>query len=69
MPTRKQLEEADRLINQFDWAKYDAMTDEEIQAHWSFDPDMAWPSEEELAEFDLVVPAKSRRNPPEQAAE
>ena len=69
MPTKKLLEEADRLLNQFDWAKYDAMTDEEIRAYWASDPDMTWPSDEELAEFDLIIPAKSRRKPGRQAAE
>ena len=68
MPTREQLEGADRLIKEFDWSKYDATTDEEIRQTWAWDPDMTWPSEE-LAEFDLVIPAKSRRKAPPQAAE
>ena len=54
MPTKKQLEEADRLAKTIDWAKYDAMSDEEIRAHWAWDPDMVWPTEEELKEFVLV---------------
>ena len=72
MPTKKQLEEADRLLSQFDWAKYDAMSDEEIRAHWAWDTDMAWPTDEELKEFVVVrgeealrlpgdLPAKTKR--------
>ena len=61
MPTKKQLKEADRLLKEFDWAKYDAMSDAEIRRHWAWDKDMTWPNEKELAEFDLVIPAKSRR--------
>lgn len=67
MPTKKQLEEAERLAREFDWAKYDAMSDEEIRTHWAWDKDMAWPTEAELAEFKLVTPAKGRRKPPEAA--
>ncbi|WP_126396575.1 hypothetical protein [Blastochloris tepida] len=37
------------------------MTDEEIRQAWAWDPDMTWPTDEELAEFDLVIPAKARR--------
>lgn len=69
MPTKKQLEEADRLAKTVDWAKFDAMSDEDIRAHWAWDKDMTWPTDEELAEFDLVIPAKSRRKPPKEAAE
>jgi len=71
------LEEADRLAKQVDWAKYDAMSDEEIRAHWAWDPDMTWPTEAELAEFKLVpatkappgkaASANTRRKPPEAA--
>jgi len=67
LPTKKQLEEADKAIQNFDWAKYDAMSDEEIRAHWAWDKDMTWPTEAELAEFDLVIPAKARRKPPKAA--
>lgn len=61
MPTKKQLEEADRLAKTVDWEKFRAMSDEEIRAHWAWDKDMTWPTEAELAEFDLVLPAKARR--------
>jgi hypothetical protein len=69
VPTKKQLEEAERLAKTIDWAKFDAMSDEEIRAHWAWDKDMTWPTDAELAEFDLVIPAKSRRKPPKEAAE
>lgn len=61
MPTKKQLKEADRLAKTIDWSKYDAMSDAEIRRHWAWDKDMTWPTAKELAEFDLVIPAKSRR--------
>ncbi|NJL07013.1 MAG: hypothetical protein HC900_01185 [Methylacidiphilales bacterium] len=61
MPTKKQLEEADRLLKTFDWSKVDAMTDAEIIAAAKADPDSSLPTDEELAEFDLVIPAKARR--------
>ena len=54
MPTKKQLEAADEALKRIDWAKYEAMSDEEIRAHWAWDPDMVWPTEEELKEFVLV---------------
>jgi len=69
VPTRKQLEVADRILSEFDWTRYDVMTDEEIRAHWRSDPDMTWPSEKELAEFDLVIPAESRRKRHTEGAE
>jgi hypothetical protein len=69
VPTKKQLEEADRAFKRIDWAKYEAMSEEELRAAWAWDPDMTWPTDEELAEFDLVIPAKSRRKPPKEAAE
>ena len=67
MPTKKQLQEADRLAKTIDWAKFDSMTDAEIRRHWAWDKDMTWPNEKELAEFDLVIPAKSRRKAPKAA--
>ncbi len=69
MPTKKQLEEADRAIAQVDWEKLRAMSDDEIRAAWAWDKDMTWPTDEQLANFDLVIPAKSRRKPPTEAAE
>lgn len=69
MPTKKQLEEADRMAATIDWSALTAMSDEEIYKKWSSDADTTWPSDKELAEFDLVIPAASRRKPPKEAAE
>lgn len=69
MPTAKQLREAEELLAAFDWSKVDAMSDDEIIAAAKSDPDSALPTDAELAEFDLVIPAKSRRPPPKEAAE
>lgn len=69
MPTKKQLEEADRIAATFDWSKIDALTDEEIIARAKADPDCTLPTDEELAQFDLVIPAASRTKPPKEAAE
>ncbi|RLP75817.1 hypothetical protein D9R14_16115 [Xanthobacter tagetidis] len=63
------MEEADRAIQEVDWEKLRAMSDDKIRAAWAWDKDMTWPTDEELAEFDLVIPAKSRRKPPKEAAE
>ena len=64
MPTKKQLKEATRIAKEFDWSKVDALTDDEIIAAAKADPDSSLPTDAELAEFDLVIPAKSRRKPP-----
>ena len=69
MPTRKRLDEANRLLADFDWSKVDALTDEEIIEAAKADPDSSLPTDQELAEFNLVIPAKSRRKPPQEAAE
>ncbi|MDR6954011.1 hypothetical protein J2X65_003378 [Ancylobacter sp. 3268] len=69
MPSRKQFEESERLLRGFDWSKVDAMTDEQIIEAAKADPDSSLPTDAELAEFDLVIPAKSRRKPPKEAAE
>lgn len=68
MPTNKQLEEADRLAKMVDWSKVGTKTDAEITAAAEADTDTALPTDAELAQFDLVIPARSRRTPP-QAAE
>ena len=68
MPTKKQLDEADQLAKTVDWEKLRAMSDDEIRAAWAWDKDMTWPTEAELKEFKLI-PAKSRRKPPSEAAE
>ncbi|WP_375458031.1 hypothetical protein [uncultured Enterovirga sp.] len=69
MPTEKQLAEAERLLREFDWSEIDKMSDDQIRAAWAWDKDTVWPTDVELAEFDLVIPAKSRRPPPKEAAE
>jgi hypothetical protein len=69
MPTKKQLEEADRAALAVDWERLRSMSDEEIRQAWAWDPDMTWPTDKELEEFKLVTPAKSRRKPPKEAAE
>ena len=68
MTTKKTRREIEREVDKFDWSKVDALTDEQIIAAAKADPDALLPTEEELANFDLVIPAKSRRKPP-QAAE
>lgn len=62
-------EEIEREVARFDWSKIDALTDEEIIARAKADPDCVLPTEAELAEFDLVIPAASRRGKPPRAAE
>ena len=57
------------MLADFDWSKVDALTDDEIIAAAKADPDCSLPTDEELAEFDLVIPAKSRGLPPREAAE
>jgi hypothetical protein len=69
VPTKQQLDQADRLLAGFDWSAIDAMSDQELKAAWAWDKDTVWPSDDELAQFDLVIPAKSRRPPPKEAAE
>jgi hypothetical protein len=61
VPTKKQLAEAERIAKTIDWSKLDALTDEKIIASAKNDPDTSLPSEQELADFDLVIPAKARR--------
>jgi hypothetical protein len=55
------------LAKAVDWKELDALSDEEIRRRWAWDKDMSWPSEKELRQFDLIVPAKSRKSA--QAAE
>lgn len=62
MPTREQLAAADEAADTVDWKRLASMTDEEILAEWACDPDMTWPTEDELAAFELVrSDAGSRR--------
>lgn len=74
MSSHKPSKESERLLHDFDWSKVDALTDEQIIAAAKADPDSSLPTDEELAEFDLVIPAKARREkqqrkPPKEAAE
>jgi hypothetical protein len=43
------------------------MSDKAIEKAWVWDRDMTWPSDKELAKFDLVLPAKRRRKAPKAA--
>lgn len=61
MSSHKPSKEAERLLRAFDWSKVDALTDEQIVAAAEADADTVLPTEAELAEFDLVLPAKARR--------
>lgn len=54
MPTKKQLEDADKAAAKVDWAKLDAMTDEEIEAAARSDPDNPPLTDEELKGMRLV---------------
>lgn len=69
MQPKRTIDDIRREAAQFDWSKVDALTDEEIIAAAKADPDSALPTEAELAEFKLVVPARSRRPTPKEAAE
>lgn len=69
MPTKKQLAEASRLLADFDWSGVDRLTDEQIIEAARSDPNSSLPSDDELARFDLVIPAKSRGAASEAAAE
>lgn len=69
MPTKKQLAEANRLLADFYWSEVDGLTDDQIIEAARTDPNSSLPSDDELARFDLVIPAKSRRRTPKEAAE
>jgi hypothetical protein len=57
------LDTAKRLVKDFDWSKVDALTDAQIAAAAKADPDSALPGKDELSEFDLVIPTRSRKPP------
>jgi hypothetical protein len=61
VPTKKQLEEAAEAMKQVDWAKIDAMTDEEIEAAARSDPDNPPLTNEELAQMRRVTPRRSKK--------
>lgn len=57
MPTKEQLEAANRALKDVDWKKLDAMTDDEIDAAAEADPDNPPLTDEELASAWRVKPA------------
>ncbi len=61
MPTQKQLDEAHRLWKLLDHDAIKALTDEQIEAACADDPDAYFPTDEELENFDLVLPPKARK--------
>lgn len=60
MPTKKQLEEADEAAKLVDWAKLDALTDEEIEAAALSDPDNPPLTDEQLAQMVVVRPKRKK---------
>ncbi len=63
MPTKKQTkDELRKALDAVDWAKIDAMTDEEIEAAARSDPDNPLLTEEQLARLRVVSP-RSRKKP------
>jgi Ca2+-binding EF-hand superfamily protein len=61
VPTKKQIDEAEKAFAKVDWAKLDAMTDEEIEAAARSDPDNPPLTDEELKNLRPV--RKTRRGP------
>jgi uncharacterized protein (DUF4415 family) len=53
-------EELERLPSRTDWARLDAMTEEEIEANAASDPDNPPWTEEELRNAQLVMPSGSK---------
>jgi len=54
VPTKKQLAEAAKAAEKVDWAKLDAMTDEEIEAAARSDPDNPPLTGEQLARMRVM---------------
>jgi hypothetical protein len=61
VPTKKQIDEAAKALDAVDWAKIDAMTDEEIEAAARSDPDNPPLTDEELAQMRRVTPRGSKK--------
>src|SRR5688500_4222891 len=55
-------------VEDFDWSRVAALSDKDIESAAKPDPDTVLLSDAELAEADLVIPAKARRKG-KQAAE
>jgi hypothetical protein len=66
-PRKWTREEIETEARGFDWSRVDALTDADIEQQAKTDPDAVLPSAAELAGFDLVIPARHRRKPPEAA--
>jgi hypothetical protein len=56
VPTKEQLEAANKALKDVDWKKLDAMTDDEIDAAAEADPDNPPLTDEELASAWRVKP-------------
>lgn len=61
MSTRKKKNELEQALDAVDWAKIDAMTDEEIEAAARSDPDNPPLTDEELAQMRRVTPRGSKK--------
>jgi hypothetical protein len=61
VPTQKQKDKLQKALDAVDWAKLDAMTDEEIEAAARSDPDNPPLTDEELKRMRLI--RKTRRGP------
>jgi hypothetical protein len=59
--TRKKKNELEQALDAVDWAKIDAMTDEEIEAAARSDPDNPPLTDEELAQMRRVTPRGSKK--------
>lgn len=64
MPTKKQIDAAEKAFARVDWAKLDAMTDEEIEAAARSDHDNPPLTNEELKN---LRPVRKTRQGPEAA--
>jgi hypothetical protein len=64
VPTKKQIDAAEKAFARVDWAKLDAMTDEEIEAAARSDPDNPPLTNEDLKN---LRPVRKTRQGPEAA--
>jgi hypothetical protein len=67
-PCKSKNAEIKAEISRFDWSRFDALSDMDIEKAAESDPDTVLLTDSELAEADLVVPAKARKRN-KQAAE
>lgn len=61
MSTKKKRSDLEQALDAVDWAKLDAMTDEEIEAAARSDPDNPPLTDEELAQMRRVTPRCSKK--------